>query len=392
MNIITTLNGNSRFALTRAAILGLIVLTLVSLFPFKPILAASSYVYAITLGSAGGGAGQLSAPLNIAIDSMRNVTYVADAGNNRIEKLFLNGSYSGQWVYTGAKGIAVDPVRNVVYAIRNDDYLFKFDSNGTQLGYTHTNIGTANGVAVDNAGNVYVADPTNHYVVKFDSSLTYLTAFGAASLTAPSGVAVDRYNHTFVSDTATNKIAEFDNAGGFVKQFGSTGHSDGQLFNPTGVAVDPFGFVYVADYGNNRIDKFNATTGTFVSSFGSHTYGSLDGMFSNPSDLSFDANGTAYVLDLNNERLEKFVPNVAVNIVSASTTAPKWGITPVSISGIAVSSSLGDTVTVTWGDGSSSTGIAISSSGSGPPLLTHTLQVMRGRCQLLQRSLILRRR
>jgi tripartite motif-containing protein 71 len=84
-------------------------------------------------GSGGTGNGQFDRPTGVATDAAGNV-YVADAGNNRIQKFSSTGAYLTQW---GSEG----------------------SGNGQFNGPI--------GMATDAAGNVYVADAANNRIQKF---------------------------------------------------------------------------------------------------------------------------------------------------------------------------------------------------------------------------------
>ncbi len=95
--------------------------------------AANSYSFDLTWGTSGSGNGQFSYPYGVAVDASGNV-YVADRGNNRIEKFDTNGNYLAQWGTSG--------------------------SGSGQFNQPF-------GVAVDSSGNVYVADTDNNRIEKF---------------------------------------------------------------------------------------------------------------------------------------------------------------------------------------------------------------------------------
>ena len=87
-------------------------------------------------GSEGSGEGQFVRPSQIAVDSSGNV-YVADGGNDRIQKFDSSGNFLATW---GSYG----------------------EGNG-QLSYPES-------IAVDSSGNVYVADGGNDRVQTFSAN------------------------------------------------------------------------------------------------------------------------------------------------------------------------------------------------------------------------------
>ncbi len=133
-------------------------------------------------------------PTGISIDSSGNV-YIADTGNNVIEKFNSSGNYissiSGYSITTTSHG------------------------HQTTTGYTFNN---PTGVAVNSSDAVYVADAGNDLIEKLDSSGNYIsetsipgnTKYGA---TASSEIAIDSSGNVYV---ATNV------SGGFVTEFNSS--------------------------------------------------------------------------------------------------------------------------------------------------------------------------
>jgi tripartite motif-containing protein 71 len=81
--------------------------------------------------------GQFINPAGIAVDSSGYV-YVADAGNNRVQKFDSNGTFVTKWDFEG-KGdgqfelpttIAVDSSCYIYVTEINNDRVQKFDNNG----------------------------------------------------------------------------------------------------------------------------------------------------------------------------------------------------------------------------------------------------------------------
>ena len=220
-------------------------------------------------GSYGTGNGQFNYPWGVSIDSFGNV-YVADKGNNRIQKFDSSGNFILKW---GSYG-----------------------TGDGQFKYPH-------GVTVDSSGNVYVADQSNGRIQKFDSSGNFILKWGIGGW--PKAVAVDSFGNVFVADAQNNCIQKFDSSGNFMLKWGSPGTGDGQFDanSPAGVVVDSSGNVYVADTYNHRIQKFDSS-GNFMLKWGSP--GTGDGQFDLPSGMAVDSSGNVYVAEKDNDRIQKF--------------------------------------------------------------------------------------
>jgi tripartite motif-containing protein 71 len=85
------------------------------------------------VGGPGSGDGQFISPGGVAADGSGNV-YVADSGNDRIQRFDASGTFLTTW-----------------------------GSAGSGNGQFHF----PEGVATDGSGNLYVADSTNHRIQKF---------------------------------------------------------------------------------------------------------------------------------------------------------------------------------------------------------------------------------
>ena len=111
----------------------------------------------------GTGDGQLNRPFGLAI--LGEVLYVADSGNNRVQKFTLTGEYLGQFGNEGLHnhrlsdphGICTDGRGRVLVADYGNNRIQIFTADGAFV--SSISCGTNSGpydVAVDNSGNIHV--------------------------------------------------------------------------------------------------------------------------------------------------------------------------------------------------------------------------------------------
>ncbi len=177
-------------------------------------------------GASGAGIGEFDDPQGIAVDPDGNV-YVADTGNNRIQKFDVNRVVVDLW---GSAGTATG----------------QFDAPTDIAIY----------------GLIYVTDTNNHRVQIFSRDGDYVGQFGGfgtapGQFNRPTGIAVHpNSGYVWVVDSGNNRIQKFDPSGQVLAVVGSAGSEPGQFSEPLAIAVDAFGLVYVADAGNYRIQVF----------------------------------------------------------------------------------------------------------------------------------------
>jgi hypothetical protein len=296
-------------------------------------------------GSSGTGDGQFGdgpyfSSYGIEVDSSGNV-YVADTGNNRIQKFTSTGTFLGWWGY-------------------DDQYYTGWHSPSSQrIGVVGTGDGQFSlpwGIAIDNSGNIYVADAGNARIQKFTSGATFITNWGSpgsgdGQFSYMRGIEIDSSGNIYVADANNYRIQKFASTGAFLgwwglddqnytgwhnpdsQRIGVVGTGDGQFNHPEGVAVDAFGYVYVTDFDNNRVQKFTST-GTFLGWWGydDQNYtgwhnpgsqrigraGSGSGQFIFPRGIAVDGSGNVNVIDSPyNGRVQIFI--------SDGTFVTKWG-------------------------------------------------------------------
>ncbi|HWY17667.1 MAG TPA: hypothetical protein VNY27_03025 [Solirubrobacteraceae bacterium] len=346
--------------LVLVATLGLLVLGA------EPALAAQSRPLITSFGT-------LSNPQGIAIDQSNGDVYVADTGNNRIEKFDSQGNFllafganvggpgvntcssvltcvagtpgSAPGQFTAAAFVAVDnsggPSHGDVYvADTGDNLVSKFDSSGNLItswgaggqlnGSTATDgpFGTLAGITVDATGRLLVLNLNSQEFV-FSQAGTFSSDFAVARPTNPSGVAVDTAGDFF-------KV----NGDGSVEEFNSANIDLGQVTtsSASAIAVDPAsGDLYVATTGNNAIDHYHFTAPGQVAEPGGSTcmIGSFSGCAaSDSSPISFlpghgiavvSATDDTYVSNPSDGKVYEYGPAMTLPDV---TTGQATGVQP----------------------------------------------------------------
>ncbi len=282
-----------------------------------------NYVYQTQWGSYGTTDGKFSYPSAVVVDSLGNV-YVADSGNNRIQKFTSSGDFLTKWgagTGTGAfdspEGVAVDSVRNVYVADSVNGRIQKFNSIGTFIppswGTAGSNAGEfyyPEGIAIDTSGSVFVADYGNDRIQKFNSNGSFLAKWDAGGSVNwqfkwPEDIAIDTFSNVYVADAGNNRILKFTNSGTLLGKWESFGTLNEKFNYPQGIAVDTSGNVYVADALNHRMLKFT-NTGVLLNKWG--TKGAGNGQFNGPEGVAVDSLLNVYVADVLNHRIQKFKP------------------------------------------------------------------------------------
>jgi S1-C subfamily serine protease len=163
-------------------------------------------------GKAGTALGQFNDPLGVAVDSSNGVVYVADAGNDRVQKLTTDG-----------RPLGALPLGERVFTVTADPTGTLWESTGSTLIHISADLrildraklqsgGLGSVMGFDPLGNLYVAEPPEIHKVS---------------------------------------------AGGQIQSWGSSGKAPGQFSSwIEAIGVDAQGRIYVLDAGNNRIQQY----------------------------------------------------------------------------------------------------------------------------------------
>jgi tripartite motif-containing protein 71 len=176
--------------------------------------------------STGGLGGEMLNPIELATDSTGNV-YVADNGNNRLQKLSGAGAFERAW---GKDAVAGGGTGFEVCTVAANCGPAATGELGGEMSAPH-------GLAVDGDGKVYAGDFANARVQRFGNLGSFEFAWGKG-VVAGGGAGAEVC--TVAADC----------------QAGSGGDLGGEFLAPTGVAAGSGGALYVVDY--RRIDKFTA--------------------------------------------------------------------------------------------------------------------------------------
>lgn len=272
--------------------------------PFAEVrhVADSSVSFAANIGSKGTAGGQFETPWGLDVDGEGNV-WVADKGNNRVEKF----NSAGEFILTFGNEVDKTNHGNICTA-----------ASGDTCGWGVA--GAANGqfnepldVATTNTGDLWVTDGANNRVQKFNSKGEYLTQFGATGtgsgqFTEPWGIDITSSGNIWVADARYYRVEEFEPNGTFIRSAngeGSGGSGPSKFAGPRGVSVDANDDVWVTDRGNNRVTELSPE-GVYLMSFGSQ--GTGPGQFEEPQSIAVKANGNILVGDRLNGRVEEFNP------------------------------------------------------------------------------------
>ncbi|MFY9574616.1 MAG: IPT/TIG domain-containing protein, partial [Blastocatellia bacterium] len=232
--------------------------------------------------------------------------YVADAGNNRIRKIAIDGA---------------------VTTVAGDGNAGFADGPGASAQFNNPQ-----GVAVDSSGGVYVADTGNHRLrrIATDGTVSTMAGSGTAGLqdgagaqarfNSPRGLAFDNGGNIYVADTG-NSAVRFISAGGNVSTVagdGTIGSSDSPAARFNGLIGIVFNggslYAYLADTNNHKIRRLDSAGN--VLTIGGADRGFADeapglARFADPSGIAIEATGKLIIADATNSLVRLVDPGTA---------------------------------------------------------------------------------
>jgi DNA-binding beta-propeller fold protein YncE len=209
-----------------------------------------------TFGSQGSGAGQLSAPVGVAVGAQNGTVYVADSGNARVDEFDPSGNFIAAFGWGVADGKPQSEV-----CTSSCQAGIPGSGPGQFSNPTSVAFGVPGGPS---AGKVFVGDQGNNVVEEFDADGQFIRTIDGT--TTPQGhfqglvgISVDQSGNLWTADGTTNNVDEFNAQGAFVQQWQDT-HGSG-FGGLSAIAVDSTnGAVYLTTAG---ITEHWTLTGTF---------------------------------------------------------------------------------------------------------------------------------
>jgi prepilin-type N-terminal cleavage/methylation domain-containing protein len=256
--------------------------------------------------------------------------YVTDAHGNRVEIFDMSGTYigqigcatgacssgSGNGQFSGLQGaVAFDASGNIWVADNGNNRVEKFSSNGVYQSQFPCASGAcaasaANGqfnwpdnIAIDSSGNLWVTDYSNNRIEKFSSSGSYITKINVSGGCGANDVVLDKSGNIWVSPDCNAGIQEFSSSGTLMQTINDWPYPQ----DPSQMVFDASGNLWASDWeegGGVPVQEFNAITGAFIGSLG--TQGTGNGKFSDAQGIAIDANGNFWVTDWSNNYVQKF--------------------------------------------------------------------------------------
>ena len=280
-------------------------------------------------GGNGSGPGEFDQPVDLAVDTAAGHVYVADSGNQRVQRLDAEtGGHVADWVPAGFTpgSVAVDSRREVYVSNKAAPGVIRgtaFAPTGEPLpdasppglvGDAWTSAGDPKHmqkpgyVAYAPDGKLWVADTGNNRVLGFvrnqDGRLVASTAPAPTGLSRPLGIGTDPDGDLYIVDSGNDRVRRYTAALAHQADLGSSGSGDAQLRDPHGIAIvqrtEPL--LYVADTGNNRVEILRRD-GTFV---GRLTEAHDHRPLSAPEDVAVDAAGNVYVAETGKGRIVQY--------------------------------------------------------------------------------------
>jgi DNA-binding beta-propeller fold protein YncE len=324
----------------------------ISATPATPETDESALVATFLWASDGGPDLPFDDPYFLAFDPAGNL-WVPDGHSGRFQIFSPDGAFLESWgtkgegegefnFQSGAYGfgsIAFDADGSFYVADMGNDRVQKFGPNRQFLsswggmGYGDGEFRAPLGIAVDGEGRVYVTDSMRNDVQVFDRDGSFLSKWGGpgpeiGQLSTPHAITVDGDGNLWVADFSNNRIQKFSPDGQPLASWDGLANGGEQFNQPANVQVDDQGRVYVVEWTGHRIQVFSPD-GAYLASWGE--WGADAGQFMGPLGIAFDDSGRVFVSEDGNDRIQAFrlLPPLAPDVLPAATPVAANGVASV---------------------------------------------------------------
>ena len=219
-----------------------------------------------TIGTEGNGRGQLQYPDGIAVTS-KGTILVSDTGNHRIQHFTIEGDFISCTGTEGddplqfkfPSGITINNITGqVIVADWGNDRVQVLQPDLTfshMLGSLQGQFDGPSDVTIDSQGFVYVTDRCNHCVQKFTLKGRFVSSFGTeedepGELNLPSGITVDDNDLLYVNSSGSGYVTVYTTNGQYISRI-KTKRGSTNCVN--GVTLDNNGDLYVCKCNLNKI-------------------------------------------------------------------------------------------------------------------------------------------
>ncbi len=267
-------------------------------------------------GQRGENPGEFSLPMGISTDIYGNI-YIADTGNNRIQKFDAHGnlvSFIGGFGWSGEQfnrpvDIYADRGLNVYVADYENNRIefYDMDLNYISSFYPNTSLDEKllfqfpKSIASSIHNDLFIVDAENNRVLKMNASREPEFSFagydwGEGNLVNPEQIFISRNDQILVTDRDAGEIKVYDYYGNYLFAIGQN------LKKPCGITIDDRNIIYVTDVEQDKIFVFDFSGGE-LAAFGSP--GEKVGAFNNPHDIAV-FHDLIYILDTGNCRVQVY--------------------------------------------------------------------------------------
>lgn len=271
--------------------------------------------FIMAFGEKGEQQGQFMQPGGIAADANGNI-YVADTGNNRLQKFDSSGKLLA---ITGGFGwnseqfqqpmdICSGNSLDFYIADRDNSRIERYNKKMHYISSLYSNEALEEklqftfpvSLSMSIHGELFIIDSDYTRILKFNAQFDPAASFGdfdwgRGALDKPAQIHVSRNDQVFVSDQGKQCIIVYDYFGNTLNEIGR-----GILVSPAGLCTGLNDMLVVADNGLDQLLFFDKN-GALVHSCGAN--GDAIGAFNNPGDVAMQQD-ILYVADTGNNRVQ----------------------------------------------------------------------------------------